>query len=207
MTSPRYSIVIPTYRRGEGLADCLASLCLLDYHLEAVEVIVVDNGGEQHTRDAAVPYMNRLKLRYLVNIENRGYGFSVNRGIVESTGDRIMLLNDDAHPRPDLLTECDRLLDRDPSIGCVGCRAIEQGYESWGTEVGRILDGGLFLGNFDVDCGQPIEVEHVYGFCYIFTREALKRAGLNDLTLLAQPYSSGHGIETDHCLSIRRSGL
>src|SRR5439155_10146085 len=48
---------------------------------------------------------------------------------------------------------------------------------------------------------------HVYGFCYVFTREAVDRAGLYDLTLLAQPYSSGNGVETDQCLSIRQAGL
>ena len=53
--------------------------------------------------------------------------FSVNRGIVESNGERIMLLNDDARPLPDLFRKCDELLDGDPSIGCVGCRAIEKG--------------------------------------------------------------------------------
>lgn len=207
MTAPRYSIVIPTYRRGDQLAECLESICALDYSKDAIEIVVIDNGGAENTRAAAQPFTSRLAIRYLVNPRNRGYGFSVNRGIVESTGDRILLLNDDARPFPDLLRECDRLLESDPSIGCVGCRAVENGYESWGTEIGQVRDDGVVLGNFDVDCGTPIEVEHVYGFCYVFTREAVRRAGLNDLTLLAQPYSSGNRIETDHCLSIRRAGL
>lgn len=205
--TPRYSVVIPTYRRGDSLAECLASVCALDYPIDAIEVVVIDNGGAEHTRAAAEPFQGRLHLRYLVNVRNRGYGFSVNRGIVESTGDRILLLNDDARPRADLLAECDRLLAADPSIGCVGCRAIEQGYQTFGTEIGAVRTDGHVLGNFDVDCGTPVEVEHVYGFCYVFTREAVRRAGLNDRTLLAQPYSSGHCIETDHCLSIREAGL
>jgi GT2 family glycosyltransferase len=207
MTPPRYSIVIPTYRRGDQLAECLESVSALDYPKDAIEVLIIDNGGAENTRAAADPFLSRLAIRYLVNPRNRGYGFSVNRGIVESTGDRIMLLNDDARPFPDLLKECDRLLDADPTIGCVGCRAIERGYVRTGTEIGRIRDDGFVVGNFDVDCGDPIEVEHVYGFCYVFTREAVRRAGLNDLTLLAQPYSSGNRIETDQCLSIRRTGL
>jgi GT2 family glycosyltransferase len=182
-------------------------VCALDYPLDALEVVVIDNGGAEHTRAAALPFVTRLHIRYLANAMNRGYGFSVNRGIVESTGDRILLLNDDARPMPDLLKECDRLLSSDTLIGCVGCRAIEAGYQNFGTEVGRIREDGVVLGNFDVDCGTPVEVEHVYGFCYVFTREALRRAGLNDRTLLAQPYSSGNCIETDHCLSIRRAGL
>jgi GT2 family glycosyltransferase len=204
---PKYSIVIPTYRRGDSLAECLESVCALDYPLDALEVVIVDNGGKENTRSAVTPFSDRLRIRYFVNPVNRGYGFSVNRGIVESIGERILLLNDDARPMSDSLRECDRLLDADATVGCVGFRAIENGYENWGSDVGKILNNGVVLGNFDVDCGTPIEVEHVYGFCYVFTREAVHRAGLNDRTLLAQPYSSGNCIETDHCLSIRRYGL
>jgi GT2 family glycosyltransferase len=207
VTAPRYSIVIPTFRRGGSLAECLESVCALEYDPERLDVVIVDNGGAEHTKSATTPFRNRLQIRYFVNPRNRGYGFSVNRGIVESVGDRILLLNDDARPLPDLLRECDRLLDADPAIGCVGCRAIEEGHERWGNQVGRVLPGGVLIGNFDIDCGDPIEVEHVYGFCYVFTREAVSRAGLNDLTLLGQPYSSGDRIETDHCLSIRERGL
>jgi GT2 family glycosyltransferase len=205
--TPTYAIVIPTYRRAESLAECLETVCALDYPKDAIEVVIIDNGGLEHTRAAADPFHDRLRIRYLVNAKNRGYGFSVNRGIVESTGDRVLLLNDDARLMPDLLRQCDALLATDPSIGCVGCRAIEQGYVHIGTEIGVLLTSGIVVGNFDIDCGTPIEVEHVYGFCYVFTREAVRRAGLNDMTLLAQPYSSGNCIETDHCLSIRRAGL
>ena len=202
-----YSIVIPTYRRGEPLHDCLQSICDLDYPKDRLEVIIVDNGGAQHTRAAAQPFMDRLAVRYLVNAVNRGYGFSVNRGIVESVGERILLLNDDARPAPDLLQQCDRLLSSDPSIGCVGCRAIEADYPRSNDGIGLISTSGEVVANFDRDCGEPIEVEHVYGFCYVFTREAVRRAGVCDRTLLAKPYSSGNRIETDHCLSIRRHGL
>lgn len=204
---PVYSIVIPTYRRPDMLAECLASLCALEYPLELLEVLVVDNGGEHNSEAAAVPFTDRLRLRYLTNRRNQGYGYSVNRGIVESRGARVMLLNDDARPAPDLLRECDRLLASDPGIGAVGCRAIETGYENWGNEIGRIDPYGEVVGNFNLDCGAPIDVDHVYGFCYVFTREAVNRAGLNDRTLLARPYSSGNRIETDHCLMIRRAGL
>jgi GT2 family glycosyltransferase len=179
----------------------------LDYDKRRLEIVIVDNGGAENTRSAAEPFMSTLAIRYLVNDQNRGYGYSVNRGITESTGDRILLLNDDARPMPDLLAKCDVLMAADSSIGCVGCRAVEKGYQRSGEGIGVIATGGEVIGNFDVDCGAPIEVEHVYGFCYVFTREAVRRAGLNDRTLLAQPYSSGNRIETDHCLTIRQRGL
>lgn len=205
--APAYSIVIPTYRRGEALAECLESVCALDYARDRLEVLIIDNGGLEHTRAAAGPFMDRLTIRYLINEQNRGYGFSVNRGVAESTGDRLLMLNDDVRPMPDLLRKCDDLLAADPLVGCVGCRAIEQGYLRAGDGIGAISPGGEIVGNFDVDCGAPIEVEHIYGFCYIFTRDALRRVGLKDRTLLSRPYSSGNRIETDYCLSIRASGL
>lgn len=205
---PTYSIVIPTYRRPDMLRECLESVAALDYPAEAIEVLIVDNEGPKSPSAAvAKSFSERLSLRYLPNRQNRGYGHSVNRGIVEAVGDRIVLLNDDARPRPDLLSECERLLASDSAIGCVGCRVIEEGGQRSGEGIGRIDPSGEVVGNFDVDCGEPIEVEHVYGFCYVFTREAVRRAGLNDQTLLAQPYSSGNRIETDHCLTIRERGL
>ncbi len=206
--TPRYSILIPTFRRGESLAECLDSVCGLDYPLDHLEVIIVDNGGSaEHTRSAAEPFMQRLSIRYLINPVNRGFGYSFNRAAVEATGDRLWLLTDDVRPQPDLLRECDALLARDPLIGYVGCRAIEAGYIRSGDGIGRIANTGEVVGNFDIDCGQPIEVEHVYGFSSIFTREALNRVGVYDRTLLSQPYSSGDRTETDHCLSVRQCGL
>lgn len=205
--TPRYTFIIPTYRRPDMIGECLASLCALDYDLDRVEVLVIDNAGPQATIGEARPYMERLRLRYLVNRQNRGYGYSVNRGIVEARGDRLILLNDDARPEPSLLRECDALMDADPTIGCVGARAIEDGYHVLGSDIGRILPNGDITANFVIDCGEPIDVDHLYGFCYVFSRESVERSGVNDRTLLARPYSSGDRIETDHCLSVKRRGL
>jgi len=206
--TPRYSILIPTFRRGDSLAECLESVCALDYPLEHVEVVIVDNGGAaEHTRAAAEPFMQRLNIRYLINPVNRGFGFSFNRASVESKGDRLWLLTDDVRPRPDLLRECDELLARDPLIGYIGCRAIETGYIRSGEGIGCLAETGEVVGNFDIDCGEPIEVEHIYGFSSIFTRDAFNRAGVYDQTLLSKPYSSGDRTETDHCLTVRKRGL
>ena len=204
---PKYTFIIPTYRRPDMIGECLASLCALDYPLDRIEVLVIDNGGENATIAEARPYLDRLSLRYLVNRQNRGYGYSVNRGIVEAAGDRMVLLNDDARPDPSMLLECDKVMDADPTIGCMGARAIEAGYQVLGTDIGRIDQNGGISGNFVIDCGEPIDVDHLYGFCYVFTRASVERSGVNDRTLLARPYSSGDRIETDHCLNVRRAGL
>jgi GT2 family glycosyltransferase len=203
-----YSIVIPTFRRPDQLAECLSTVAALDYPLESLEVIIVDNGGVTENSEYVVePFTGRLAIRYFVNPVNGGYGYSVNRGIAASRGVRLLLLNDDARLPREFLRQCDTLLDADPTIGCLGCRVDEDGYLNSGEGIGRLDESGEVIGNFNIDCETPIEVEHVYGFCYVFTREAIRRAGPCDETLLARPYSSGNRIETDHCLSIRGQGL
>ena len=208
MSLPEYSIVLPTYRRPDVLVQCFEHIIALDYPPEQIEVLVLDNGGPEHNSAAvAEPFRDRLRLTYLVNEVNRGYGFSVNRGLSRSTGRKIIILNDDAMLPPSFLRDCDAAFAADPAIGCLGCRVIEKNYNREGRGIGRVADSGDIVANFDQDCGAPIEVEHVYGFCYTITRQALDAAGPYDQTLLAKPYSSGNRIETDHCLSIRRAGL
>jgi GT2 family glycosyltransferase len=203
-----YSLVIPTYNRPDMLRQCLSRITSLDYPPDRVEVLVIDNGGPQRN-SAAVgrDFQGRLPLRYLVNEVNRGLGFSVNRGMRESRGERIVVLNDDAMVPPSFLTDLDATFASGPGIGCVGCRAREKGYAREGTGIGVIDPAGGVVGNFDQDCGAMIEVEHIYGFCYAFTREALERGGVYDEVLLARPYSSAARTETDQCLCIRRAGL
>jgi GT2 family glycosyltransferase len=199
--------VIPTYKRPDTLTDALEHLARLDYDLSRVEVIVIDNGEESNTASVGNSFADRLSLTYVVNQKNLGPGGSLNRGLTLARGDYIVLMNDDALVPPHFLIACEARLASDPLIVCIGFRAIEVGYTRSGTAVGVITREGTVVGNFDTVLDAPIEVEHVYGFCYVITREAFRRTGLFDTTLLAAPYASGNRIETDQCLSIRRAGL
>jgi GT2 family glycosyltransferase len=205
--TPAYTFAIPTYRRPDVLKLALSRIGALDYDLSRVEVIVLDNGEGQNTAAVGKKFVGRLPLAYHVNPKNLGPGGSLNRGLALARGGRIVIMNDDALIPPDFLRACDAVFDTDPVVGCLGCRAVEKGYVREGRGVGRITKSGKVIGNFDVDTRGPVEVEHIYGFCYVITREALERAGPFDTTLLARPYASGNRIETDHCLSIRRAGL
>lgn len=205
--APRWSICIPTLNRPDTLDQCLAHLAALDYDLSTIEVLMIDNGAGAETARTVAKHTSEMPLEHLVNQTNRGLGYSINRGFLAARGSRVVSMNDDALVPPNFLRDLDALFDSDPAIGCIGCRAIEQGYNHEGEGIGRIDDSGLVVGNFVVDCGAPIEVEHIYGFCYAVSRRALELAGANDDVLLAQPYSSGDRLEADQCLSIREAGM
>jgi GT2 family glycosyltransferase len=203
---PDYSIIIPTYKRPDVLALCLEHLAALDYPLDRIEVLIFDNGGEEHSGAVVERFRDRLPLTFVVNEGRHGMGYSLNRGLRACRGARIVEMNDDALAPPHFLRACDAAF-ADPRVGCVGFRAVEDGYYAAGDGVGRIDDSGDVVGNFNRECGGPVEVEHVYGFCYAYTREALRRGGVHDEVLLARDYSSGNRLETDHCLTLRRLGF
>lgn len=202
-----YSIIVPTYKRPDVLAQCLDRLAALDYPLDRIEVLVFDNGGAQHSARVGERFRGRLPLTYVVNDGVHSMGYSLNRGLRACRGSKIIEMNDDALVPPCLLTTCDAAFARDRRIGCIGFRVLENGFHESGDGIGRIDESGEIIGNFNRPGDRPVEVEHVYGFCYAYTREAIDRAGVHDEVLLARDYSSGNRMETDHCLCIRRAGL
>ncbi len=203
-----YSLIIPTYKRPDVLAQCLEHVAALDCDLGAVEVLVYDNGGKDHSEPAIERFRGRLPLTYVRNEGTHGLGYSLNRGLRACRGKKIIELNDDALLPADFLTACDRIFAAEPKVGIIGVRALENGYAANGDGIGHIdAVRGEVVGNFDREADRLLDVEHVYGFCYAYTREVLLEAGLHDEVLLARDYSTGNRIETDHCLTARAHGF
>lgn len=204
----RYSIVVPTYRRPEVLAFCLEQLAGLDYPRDAVEILVFDNGSPQDSRAVVESFAHRLPLRYTLNERGHGMGYSLSKGLREARGRRIVEMNDDALVPPNFLQALDDVFAGDPRIGVVGVRAVEDQYAQGGEDIGHIdARTGEVVGNFNRPTDTLLDVEHVYGFCYAYTRALIERGGIHDEVLLARDYSSGNRLETDHCLTARRLGF
>lgn len=205
-----YSIVVPTFRRPDVLASCLEHLVALDYPLYQVEVRVYDNGSPLDSRQIVESFASRIpNLTYTLNEPGHGLGYSLSRGLHEATGDRVVELNDDALLPPDFLRRLDEVFGMAPNIGVVGVRAEESNYANNPSEAIGTIDTqrGEVIGNFNRPTDQPLDVEHVYGFCYAYTRELVKRGGQHDSILLSRDYSSGNRLETDQCLTAKRLGF
>lgn len=107
---PTLSVVIPTYNRRQVLAQALAHLDVQTLPADQFDVTVVDDGsadGTQAMVEAKIPQA-RYSLRYLRH-DNRGPGFTQNRGILQTHGSLVLLLSDDALASPGCLAEHRRL--------------------------------------------------------------------------------------------------
>jgi glycosyltransferase involved in cell wall biosynthesis len=87
------SVIIPTYNRAYCLGATVDS-ALAQTHCE-VEVLVVDDGSSDHTREFVLDqYRHEPRVRYLYQ-ENTGVSGARNHGLRAAQGDFIAFLDSD----------------------------------------------------------------------------------------------------------------
>jgi glycosyltransferase involved in cell wall biosynthesis len=84
------SVIIPTYNRAELVADTIN--CILGQTVEPLEIIVVDDGSTDASRDVIASYGERAKL---ITQHNQGPGTARNAGFKASSGEYIWFMDSD----------------------------------------------------------------------------------------------------------------
>ncbi len=89
------TIVIPTKNRADLLTKALGSIEKQPTDQAIFEVIIIDNGSTDETRDAVKAYKGKIKnLRYFYDARP-GLHVGRNRGLLESRGELVGYLDDD----------------------------------------------------------------------------------------------------------------
>ena len=112
--TPRVSVIIPTYNRGELL--CLAIDSVLKQSYRDYEVIVVDDGSTDDTANLVRPYLDRIT--YIVQ-RNGGVAAARNNGIGAARGEFLAFLDSDDLWRPEKLETQVRFADANPQYGLI----------------------------------------------------------------------------------------
>jgi len=112
MKMPKVSVVIPTYNYAQYVGIAVKSV--LDQSYPNTEVIVVDDGSTDKTRDALIPYLPRIHYYYK---DNGGTAGALNLGIMRSTGKYVCWLSSDDIFVPDKLVKQVDLMEREPALG------------------------------------------------------------------------------------------
>lgn len=117
---PLLSIVICTFNREELLQGCLLELLrqMRDIFSETLDILVVDNNSNDGTAAICSNLVTLYpSLRYVFE-PTQGLSHARNRGAIESRGDYIVYLDDDALPGPNYLQKIiDMLSQKSPDIG------------------------------------------------------------------------------------------
>jgi glycosyltransferase involved in cell wall biosynthesis len=97
MAHPRLSIVIPAYNECARIEATLARVldCVESRHWDA-EILLVDDGSTDETVAIVHRWMARYpRLHLIKNAGNRGKGYSVRNGLLQSAGDIVMFTDAD----------------------------------------------------------------------------------------------------------------
>ena len=108
------SVVIPTYCRAEFLQQAVDSV--LSQGVRDLEVIVVDDGSTDDTKDRMRAYGNRIRYE---RQENQGLSTARNNGIALAKGKYIALLDDDDWWMPGKAELQMAILDGNPELAGV----------------------------------------------------------------------------------------
>lgn len=120
--SPVFSVLIPTFGRAEALAVALQAWEQQQPGDLPFEVVVVDDGSPDDTRDLLASFRSRrFNLRRLAQ-ENAGPAAARNRGLRTARGEIVVFTGDDIEPAPDLLEQHlqGHLQAGDPDIAILG---------------------------------------------------------------------------------------
>ncbi len=98
------SVVVPTYNRFHSLQRLLSALAHQDLPASEFEVVVVDDGSTDGTRQRLLEAQVPFRLKPVVQ-RNQGPAVARNCGVAEAQGKIVVFLDDDVAPAPTLLSE------------------------------------------------------------------------------------------------------
>lgn len=111
---PLVSVIIPAYNSAAYTVETVESVLAQTYR--NFEVIVVDDGSTDHTREALAPYADRIHYLYK---SNGGACSARNEGIRHAKGEYIACLDCDDLWLPDKLEYSLPVLEQNPDMGFV----------------------------------------------------------------------------------------
>jgi GT2 family glycosyltransferase len=204
--APDLSCIIPVVNQAHMTVHLLRQLSAAAWRrdMPSIEVVVVDNGSNDLTRDLG-------ELTEGVTIVRRetalGYPLACNLGAEAATGKMLLFMNNDIEVNSESLKRGVEVLNDQPQVGAVGGRIIltngllqESGNvlfdDASARGIGRFADPDLPQYN------HPREVDYCSG-CFLFVR----KTDFKKLNGFDEIYSPGYYEEADLCFRLKEVGL
>jgi len=97
----KYSFILATYNMSGKIENCLDSI--LNQTVKDFEVIVINDGSIDNTKEIVEEYIKNDKRIKLYNYENGGVTAARNRGLEKACGKYIIMVDPDDRIKPDLI--------------------------------------------------------------------------------------------------------
>ena len=116
-----FSIILPVYNAEKFLRDCLESIDAQTY--KNYEVIAVNDGSTDSSKSILEEYAKKNNRIRIFNCENHGVTSARKRGIANSNGEYLLLIDADDTVNPELLSHVKETVEKFPHIDLVRFKA------------------------------------------------------------------------------------
>lgn len=193
------SMVILTYNNLEYTKQCIDSIRKYTEY-GTYEIIVVDNAS----LDGTVEWLKEQEdIKKVFNNENQGFPKGCNQGIEISTGENILLLNNDVIVTVNWLSNMIKCLYSSEDIGAVGAVSNSVAYcQQVSVNYNNLYGLNRFAEKYNIsDPSKWEERIRLIGFCMLIKKKVLDEVGLLD-----ERFSHENFEDDDLSLRIREKG-
>lgn len=130
------SVVLVNYKGADDTIACLVAFDEVDWPVDRLELIVVDNAsgdGSAEKIRAAVP-----RAVVVESGSNTGFAGGCNLGVAQSTGEYVAFINNDARPDRRWIAAAVAAFESDRTIGAVASKVLD-----WEGNLVDYVDGSL----------------------------------------------------------------
>jgi glycosyltransferase involved in cell wall biosynthesis len=169
----KISVIIPTYNMASYLPEAIESVLAQTY--KDLEIIVIDDGSTDNTKEVVVPYLNRIQF---LELANGGPSKARNCAIRRSSGEYVAFLDADDTWYPDKLERQMAIFSYRPNHNLVYSDALitstndSQEDRLWFSYKRRVKSGWVF--------SYLLNENFITLSSVIVKRDCLERAGLFD---------------------------
>jgi len=114
--NPEVSVIIPAYNGANYICESLESVLSQTYR--HFEIIIIDDGSTDNTREVLEPYIRNSSIRYFYQ-DNAGHGAARNAGINYAQGKHVCFLDQDDLYEKDSIERRVYLFEKYPELGFV----------------------------------------------------------------------------------------
>ncbi len=198
----RVSIIVVNFNGRRHLAKCLESLRAMKLGEYAADIIVVDNGSTDDSRDFVTGSFPEATI---IENDSNNFARALNLGIHSAAGDVVALLNNDMAVEKDWLVSAMEMLSSDERIGAVQSKILFMGNGRINSVGVEEVEDFYFrdIGFDQKDAGQydqPRELQYFSGGAVFIKMACIKDTGHFDEDLIM------YCEDVDYSIRCRKKG-
>jgi len=197
------SIVIVSWNVKELLEQCIRSIMNTVSNIN-YEIIIVDNASSDGTKEYLVTIEEQYQnIKVIFNPKNLGFAAANNIGIKNSSGEYIILLNNDTIVTYGWINGLIKYFNMDPLIGMVGPVTNSIGNEARiNVDYKNLKDMDNFAYIYtNNNRWKYFEISVLAMFCIALSKNVIEKVGLLD-----EQYTVGMFEDDDYSLRVKRAG-